>query len=127
MIALCETDLERIKIQLLHLRQLIAAGRLPESTALSWSILVQYGYDPDNPKACIVRTLHTTAEVSELVVPENVPADDPLDEDIPSVIISMLGELNMNKTDFSPCWSNYFRVGSRTACLNLCPRHVSRH
>lgn len=127
MIALCETDLERIKIQLLHLRQLIAAGRLLEGTALVWSILVEYGYDPHNPKVCTIRTLSTEAEVSQLVVPKSVPVDDLPDVDVPSVIMSMLCKSNKTKTDSSPCRSDYIRIGNRTSCRNICPRSFPGH
>jgi hypothetical protein len=91
MINQCETDLERIKIQLLRMRQLVAATRFPDTVALFWSVLSEYGYDPSNPIEHHVRCPQSAGEFADLDVPTQVE-DDPPDEDIPSVILSMMGE-----------------------------------
>lgn len=92
MLVLCETDLERVKIQLLRMRQYVAAARLGDAVNLFWSTLTQYGYDPESPTSHQVVCPATADEVALLVVPLNFAADDPPDEDIPSVVMSMMGE-----------------------------------
>jgi hypothetical protein len=89
---LCQSDLERIKIALLRMRQYIAAARLPEAMSLCWSTLEAFGYDPHGPTAHAVHVPRTIDEVNRLVVPTDIEADDPPDMDIQSVVLTMLGE-----------------------------------
>ena len=86
---LCESDVEKVRVATLLVRQFIAANRHAEALTRLWATLREQGYDPVDPAKIKIRVPESVEDVIELG--EELKDEEGAQDDVRSLIISLLG------------------------------------